>query len=199
MSVPKRLRFEVLRRDNYACRYCGQVAPNVKLTIDHVVPVALGGPDEAGNLVTACEPCNTGKSSIAPDSPLVEDVAAETLRWRQAIREAAKALLEDQFARIKQRNEFVTYWDRWTTTDPWDFLPAPAPLPDGWETSIDNFLAAGLTHGLLAECVYIASRQSKVSSENKFRYMCGIAWKKLAELREIAFSLVAVEDVEEPE
>lgn len=41
MSVSKRLRFEVLRRDNHTCRYCGSSAPEVKLTIDHVVPVAL--------------------------------------------------------------------------------------------------------------------------------------------------------------
>ena len=32
MAVSKRLRFEILRRDNHACRYCGQMAPDVKLT-----------------------------------------------------------------------------------------------------------------------------------------------------------------------
>lgn len=44
MAVSKRLRFEVLKRDNYTCRYCR--ASDGELTIDHVTPVALGGTDE---------------------------------------------------------------------------------------------------------------------------------------------------------
>lgn len=57
MAVSKRTRFEVLRRDNHTCRYCGQAAPDVKLTVDHVTPVALGGTDDPANLVTACAEC----------------------------------------------------------------------------------------------------------------------------------------------
>ena len=45
MPVTKRVRFEVLRRDNHTCHYCGARAPEVAITIDHVVPVALGGSD----------------------------------------------------------------------------------------------------------------------------------------------------------
>lgn len=63
MAVSKRLRYEVLRRDNHTCRYCGATAPDVPLRVDHVTPVALGGTDTPDNLVTACEPCNSGKSS----------------------------------------------------------------------------------------------------------------------------------------
>lgn len=65
MPVTKRVRFEVLRRDNHTCHYCGARAPEV--AIDHVVPVALGGSDNPENLVAACAPCNSGKSSATPD------------------------------------------------------------------------------------------------------------------------------------
>lgn len=58
MAVSKRLRYEILRRDNHTCRYCGATAPDVKLTVDHVVPVALGGSDVPTNLVAACDACN---------------------------------------------------------------------------------------------------------------------------------------------
>lgn len=75
MAVTKRTRFEVLRRDDHTCQYCGAKAPDVKLTIDHVMPVSLGGDDKPGNLVTACRDCNAGKSSITPDSPLVEGLS----------------------------------------------------------------------------------------------------------------------------
>ena len=56
------LRFAVLRRDQFTCRYCGCQAPNVQLEVDHLLPVSQGGDDAIGNLVTACWDCNRGKS-----------------------------------------------------------------------------------------------------------------------------------------
>lgn len=73
MPVSKRMRYEVLRRDGYACRYCGTRGAEAALVVDHVTPRALGGKDEPSNLVTACEPCNTGKSSTVPGLDLVND------------------------------------------------------------------------------------------------------------------------------
>lgn len=62
--LPPRVRYEVLERDGYTCQYCGAKAPDVTLHVDHIVPVAEGGTDDTGNLVTACEYCNTGKGSL---------------------------------------------------------------------------------------------------------------------------------------
>lgn len=62
--LPPRIRYEVLERDGYTCQYCGAKAPNVSLHVDHIVPVSEGGTDEMSNLVTACECCNLGKSSL---------------------------------------------------------------------------------------------------------------------------------------
>lgn len=59
--ISKKLRFDVLHRDGFACRYCGASGEGVTLHLDHVVPVAKGGKNEADNLLTACEPCNLGK------------------------------------------------------------------------------------------------------------------------------------------
>jgi len=50
---------EILRRDNYACQYCGQRVPY--LTIDHVIPRRLGGSHSWQNLVAACPTCNHRK------------------------------------------------------------------------------------------------------------------------------------------
>lgn len=63
MAVSKRLRYEILRRDRFTCRYCGASAPDAPMRVDHVTPVALGGTDHPSNLVAACEPCNSGKTS----------------------------------------------------------------------------------------------------------------------------------------
>jgi hypothetical protein len=61
----KRQRFLILRRDNFACRYCGRSAPDVVLHVDHKTPVSLGGTNDPNNLVTACADCNLGKFTIA--------------------------------------------------------------------------------------------------------------------------------------
>lgn len=40
MAVSKRTRFEVLRRDDFTCRYCR--SKDSELHVDHVTPVSLG-------------------------------------------------------------------------------------------------------------------------------------------------------------
>ena len=80
MPVSNRLRFEVLRRDNFACRYCGAKAPNVELHVDHVIPKKFGGTDDAWNLTAACPPCNWGKGDGVPSGSVIQDVRlAESL------------------------------------------------------------------------------------------------------------------------
>ena len=61
-TLPLSVRFTVLRRDSYTCRYCGRKAPFVSLQIDHVVPWSMEGTNELSNLVTSCKECNLGKS-----------------------------------------------------------------------------------------------------------------------------------------
>lgn len=96
MAVSQRLRYEILRRDNHACRYCGATAPDVKLNVDHVIPTSLGGSDKPDNLVTACADCNGGKTSSMPNAATVEDVNQETFRQegrrRQANRQQREAV-----------------------------------------------------------------------------------------------------------
>lgn len=68
--IPQGVRFDVFRRDNFTCQYCGQKSPDVTLECDHIVAVANGGSDDPSNLITACFDCNRGKGtktvSIAP-------------------------------------------------------------------------------------------------------------------------------------
>ena len=41
------------------CRYCGTETPD--LTLDHIVPMDKGGPNEPSNLGAACSACNISK------------------------------------------------------------------------------------------------------------------------------------------
>jgi hypothetical protein len=55
------LRFQVLKRDNHTCIYCGGKPPNVVLEVDHINPRSKGGATNLSNLVTSCFNCNRGK------------------------------------------------------------------------------------------------------------------------------------------
>lgn len=74
MAIGIRTRYEVLRRDNFACRYCGAKAPYVELHVDHVIPISRGGTDDEWNLTAACVDCNLGKSNGVPDDKIIWDV-----------------------------------------------------------------------------------------------------------------------------
>lgn len=119
MAVSRRLRYEILRRDNHACRYCGATAPDVKLTVDHVIPSALGGSDEAENLATACASCNSGKSSANPDQPLVADVRQDALRWSAAMEYAVELQRERQRELDTYLARFSRCWEDVFTGDYW--------------------------------------------------------------------------------
>lgn len=59
----------IYHRDGDTCLYCRRRAVDgARLTLDHVVPHALGGADKPENLVTACFECN----SLRQDLPVTE-------------------------------------------------------------------------------------------------------------------------------
>lgn len=85
------LRYEVLMRDNFTCQYCGQYAPNVRLEVNHIVPVVEGGTDDPSNLVTSCYACNRGKEGLRTTVraasrrepvPTVADMVVELLQTK---------------------------------------------------------------------------------------------------------------------
>lgn len=59
--LSKKIRFEVFKRDNFTCQYCGRSAPDVVLEVDHINPVKNGGTNDILNLITSCHDCNNGK------------------------------------------------------------------------------------------------------------------------------------------
>lgn len=53
-----KLRWEILKRDDFKCVICGT---NDRLEIDHIIAVSQGGKTTTSNLQTLCFPCNRGK------------------------------------------------------------------------------------------------------------------------------------------
>jgi HNH endonuclease len=178
VAVSKRLRYEILRRDNFTCRYCMTATPGTPLRVDHVVPVALGGTDDATNLVTSCEPCNSGKTSTVPDSPLVTQVKEDAMRWQMAWAVAiAEAETEGQqrakdIAKVK-KNYTAAYRGRHGT--------AP-DLPEGWEASVGRWLDLGLPLTLIDKAIASAVGRDKIPARDRFAYFAGCCWSLLREL-----------------
>ena len=110
--LSKRTRFEVMKRDGHRCRYCGATAVEVRLVVDHVVAVANGGTDDATNLVTACEPCNAGKSAVPLETKRFRNEASAEAAQDHA--EQIRAYLEAQREVVAARNEILdevnSYW-----------------------------------------------------------------------------------------
>lgn len=71
----KRDRFEIFKRDNFKCKYCGRTPPEVVLELDHIKPKSKGGLDSIHNYITACFDCNRGKGNKSlksiPDSLII--------------------------------------------------------------------------------------------------------------------------------
>lgn len=66
-SISWRLRFLVMRRDDFKCQCCGNspaLSPGLVLHVDHVHPWSKGGRTTRDNLQTLCEQCNIGKSDL---------------------------------------------------------------------------------------------------------------------------------------
>lgn len=191
MAVSKRLRYEILRRDNHACRYCGGIAPDVSLTVDHVVPVALGGNDQPDNLVAACRDCNAGKSASSPDAPMVADVAADAVRWAAAIKYAAEQIRADLDAEYAFFDAFDKAWSVWTYGPDSETISRP----DSWRESIRAFRAGGLTGAMLCDAIVIAMTNSRIRADDTWRYFCGVCWRKVDEVRDRATAYLAEQDV----
>jgi hypothetical protein len=194
MALSKRLRYEILRRDNHACRYCGEASPGVKLTIDHVVPTSLGGTDVPGNLVAACVHCNAGKAATSPDAPLVDDVAADALRWANAMRRAAAAQRSD---RATEQQYISTFCDSWALIRE-KMIPTVVLPPEGVTRTLRAWRSVGVTEEDIDWALQIAIDKvfdKAISGPDLWRYFCGVVWRMLDQRQTTAREILDVEGV----
>ena len=191
MPVSKRLRYEVLHRDNHTCRYCGGSAPDVVLTVDHVTPVALGGTDLPDNLVAACKDCNAGKSSTTPGAAIVADVKQLDLQWAGAIQRVAKARARQRAKRAKYVDAFADAWMVWH----YGFDKKRIPTPDSWQASIERFYDLGVPIEDIQDCVRIACGNDRITAHETFRYFAGCVWRVVKDMQDGAKELLDGEAV----
>lgn len=167
-AISKRARFEVFKRDGFACQYCGAHPPQAILHVDHIVPVAGGGGNEDTNLITACDSCNLGKGAVSltsvPES--LADKAAAAKEREEQLRGYGKVM-----ASVRERidseswevaNIFMAHFDI-------------DSILKTYRASIKTFVEKIGLH----ECIRAMERavvKRPNSQDQSFRYFCGICW-----------------------
>ncbi len=61
--ISGKLRWEIFKRDDFTCQFCGKTINQTLLHVDHILPVSKGGKSVVSNLQTLCEECNLRKSN----------------------------------------------------------------------------------------------------------------------------------------
>lgn len=176
-GISKRVRFSVFSRDGFACRYCGATSETVQLVLDHIEPVSKGGSDEPENLVTACQPCNAGKSDKPVNSTAVNEAhrlaLAQELNEQKAALKAAKEAAE---ARSKIHQEVCNYYCQLRG------------VKEIRKDCLRTYVSLIEKHGVEAVFEWMdlaAARLEQWASDVNFiRYVCGIRRKQMKDAEE---------------
>jgi len=115
-KLSQKLRFEVFKRDEFTCQYCGRKPPEVILHVDHIIPVSEGGLDDISNLITSCKDCNLGKSNTSlenkPCRDDIQQLREETAEKVIQLKEYYKFQEERQKQIHKDLDEINEYWTK---------------------------------------------------------------------------------------
>jgi 5-methylcytosine-specific restriction endonuclease McrA len=71
------------------CCYCGTGG---KLEVDHVLPLSLGGLDDASNIAPACRRCNASKNASPVEAWYRRQPFFTEVRWRKIQRHCPAAV-----------------------------------------------------------------------------------------------------------
>lgn len=121
-GLSKKVRYSVLARDGFTCRYCGaRPDTGATLVVDHIIPVKDGGSNDPANLIAACQPCNAGKSASSPENaaPTPPDYE-RLLATRRELENTARAIKDAEDARTEMNQDMVDLLCRSVGRDSFD-------------------------------------------------------------------------------
>jgi len=170
-QVSKKTRFEVFKRDNFSCQYCGAHPPKVVLECDHIEPVSKGGTNDIYNLITSCFDCNRGKSdtklgkvalSVAEKHSILIEKDLQFKEYQKLVRSIERRLR-------KEEDSVSSIYTEWF---------------DGWEAN-DRFKKSTIRMfidkmGIIEVRDSMNKACSKVNHRDQaLKYFCGICWNKI--------------------
>lgn len=168
MAISKRLRFEVFKRDQFQCQYCGRTPPSVTLEADHVVPRKHKGPDSVDNLVTSCADCNRGKAAV----PLTEMPSSMVGRMAE---------MKEKREQLVAFNDFLAEQEVFIQKQIDEIQEEYGSLYPGWclkesfeKGTLKRFLR-NLTVTEIKTALGIAYGRCR-DEDKAIKYWCGICW-----------------------
>lgn len=172
-QIGKKLRFDVFKRDDFTCAYCGATPPKVILQVDHIHPVAQGGSNDIDNLITSCQPCNIGKgaNSLSSIPQSLADKAKFVTEQEQQIKGYQEVIRERQIRLENESYQIAEVIKK-------DWIPNKADF-----LSIKNFVTK-LGYFEVEEAASIASAKFSYNLSRSFKYFCGICINKLKEAQQ---------------
>lgn len=173
-ALSKKTRFQVFKRDEFRCCYCGQCPPNVVLEIDHIIAVANGGTNQIDNLITSCFDCNRGKGAesleIAPPT-LTEKIALQQEKMDQI--KALDRLLKQQRKRDSQQVDEINRVFQMAYPE--------RQLSDSFRLSVSEFInELGVDQCVSAMHKACAKTRGPTDAT---KYFCGICWNVIRSKR----------------
>lgn len=182
-ALSKRVRFNVFKRDGFACQYCGERPPQVLLQVDHIIPVAGGGTNEIANLITACTNCNLGKSDIPLDELPVHVQAnlADRKEAASQLAELNKWLSKERSIREANVDHLARYWcDLARDGNPTHHFIAFPQYLQTLRTFIGRMPVVEIEDSMVvATARFPFASNSDGFSDRTWRYFCGICWRKI--------------------
>ena len=170
-SISQKTRFDVFKRDGFACHYCGATPPKAILHVDHIHPVAEGGDNSADNLITACDQCNWGKGAK------LLTVVPESLSKKAArIKEAELQLAGFNEIMRAKRNRLED--DAWDVAEIWMTAHCKDEIRNDNFRSIERFVEKlGVFECM--DAMNLAIERIGRNQSQSFKYFCGICWNKI--------------------
>ncbi|NLJ38093.1 MAG: HNH endonuclease [Candidatus Atribacteria bacterium] len=166
----KKTRFEVFKRDNFKCQYCGRTPPEVILEIDHIIPKSKGGADDIENLITSCRDCNRGKGKNFITNIQKREIIKENLKNLKEKEEQLK-----EYYKLQRRQERKIQKNIQTIKDYWHLIDGKTEISEYGEKSIRTFLKS-FSVKEIQEAINISSKIE--DSNQRFLYMCGVLHNK---------------------
>jgi len=165
-ALSKKTRFDVFKRDEFVCQYCGDTPPRVILEVDHIIPVADGGGNAIENLICSCFDCNRGKGAGSLSTiPATVKQKAERLRESEEQLKAFYKLAAGKRDRLES--------EAWEIVN---ILQAGAEEFDREDFNALMRFLEKIGYPEVLEAANIATAKPRGGNRGVFKYFCGICW-----------------------
>lgn len=176
-SISKKTRFEIFKRDDFTCQYCGNHPPKAILHIDHIEPVKEGGGNDMHNLITSCDICNLGKSANRLASvPQALEHSARQLQEKEEQLRGWNAVHQEAYERLEAQ--------AWQVANL--YLDGRGKPLDNIQRKHFQVIKSCIVRLGLYPCVEameVALSKGIYQDLGTFKYFCGVCRNKLGEVQ----------------